>query len=108
MQHFSCRTVAELALPGLATGRLTVLALFGDADSAADLDDALRAPGPTQLVLDLSGLRRLSPAAARTLYRFAESAAEHGRMLFLAACPAEAVMSVPVIILTLSARTRTS
>jgi GAF domain-containing protein len=94
MQHFSCRTVAELALPGLATGRLTVLALFGDADSGADLDDALRAPGPTQLVLDLSGLRRLSPAAARTLYRFAESAAEHGRMLFLAACPAEAAAAL--------------
>ncbi|MEV6296621.1 GAF domain-containing protein [Streptomyces sp. NPDC051896] len=90
MQHFSCRTVAELALPGLATGRLTVLALFGDADSGADLDTVLRAPGATQLVLDLSGLRRLSPAAARALYRFAEGSAEHGRMLFLAACPADA------------------
>ncbi|MGW7524764.1 hypothetical protein [Streptomyces sp. NPDC054783] len=90
MEHFTCRTVVELAMPGLATGRLTVLALSGDADSGADLDAALRAPGLTQLILDLSGLRRLSPAAARALYRFAEGAAEHGHMLFLAACPAEA------------------
>ncbi|WP_191872998.1 GAF and ANTAR domain-containing protein [Streptomyces filipinensis] len=94
MQHFSCRTVADLAMPGLATGRLTVLALYGDADSGAELEAALRAPGPSQLVLDLSGLRRLSPAAAEALYRFAEGAVEHGRMLFLAACPADAVAAL--------------
>ncbi|MGW3202691.1 GAF domain-containing protein [Streptomyces sp. NPDC001135] len=89
MQHFSCRTVAELAMPGLASGRLTVLALCGDADSGAELDAALRAPGHTQLVLDLSGLHRLSAPAAKALDRFAEGAAEHGRRVFLAACPAE-------------------
>ncbi|MGW3168979.1 GAF and ANTAR domain-containing protein [Streptomyces sp. NPDC001153] len=94
MEHFTCRTVAELAMPGLATGRLTVLALSGDADSGAELDTALHAPGPTQLVLDLSGLHRLSPAAARALFRFAEGAAGQGRMLFLAACPAEAAAAL--------------
>ncbi|MEU6776396.1 STAS domain-containing protein [Streptomyces sp. NPDC046759] len=89
MQQFSCRTVADLAVPGLMTGRLTVLALHGDADSATELESALRAPAPSQLVLDLSGLVRLSPAAAQALCRFAEVAAAHGRMLLIASCPAE-------------------
>ncbi|MGW4561280.1 GAF domain-containing protein [Streptomyces sp. NPDC004561] len=95
MEHFTCRTVADLAVPGLVTGRLTVLALYGDADTSVALDTALCAPGPAQLVLDLGGLRRLSPAAAATLYRFTGVAATHGRRLFLAACPAcvEAVLA---------------
>ncbi|MFS4091344.1 GAF domain-containing protein [Streptomyces sp. AF1A] len=89
MEHFTCRTVADLALPGPTTGRLTILALYGDADAGSDLYSALHASGPAQLVLDLGGLHRLSPTAAETLYRFAASAAAHGRPMLLVGCPAE-------------------
>ncbi|MFC9930230.1 GAF domain-containing protein [Streptomyces sp. NPDC127190] len=83
--YFTCRTLVDLALPGLPTGRLTVLALCGDDDAGAELDAALSATGPTQLVLDLSSLRRLSPAGAALLHRFT---APPGRRLFLAGCTA--------------------
>ncbi|MGY5105338.1 hypothetical protein, partial [Streptomyces sp. 900105245] len=66
MQHFTCDTVADLAVPGLAGGRLTVLALSGVVDAASrdGLAAALAAAGPAQLVVDLSGLRLLSSAGA--------------------------------------------
>jgi anti-anti-sigma regulatory factor len=89
MEHFTCRTVADLAVPGLATGRLTVLALYGDADTGAALYSALYSPGPAQLVLDLGGLHRLSATAAETLFRFTASAAAHGRRMLLVDCPPE-------------------
>ncbi|MFG2264702.1 GAF domain-containing protein [Streptomyces sp. NPDC048720] len=92
MQQFSCETVADLAVPGLATGRLTVLALHGvaDATTSAGLAAALATPGPAQLVVDLTGLYRLEPAGAEVLYRFAEESADLGRPLRLTGCTAQA------------------
>ncbi|MEV5733810.1 ANTAR domain-containing protein [Streptomyces sp. NPDC052292] len=92
MQQFSCETVADLAVPGLATGRLTVIAVHGVADTTTGtaLASALAAPGPAQLVVDLTGLYRLEPAGAEILYRFAEEAAARGRPLRLTGCSAQA------------------
>jgi anti-anti-sigma regulatory factor len=89
MQHFSCETVADLAVPGLSGGRLTVLALHGAADAAARgrLASALAAAGPVQLVVDLSGLRLLSRAGAEVLYGVVAEGAAQGRLLRLAGCP---------------------
>ncbi|MFF9174206.1 GAF domain-containing protein [Streptomyces sp. NPDC014793] len=92
MQHFSCETVADVAVPGLATGRLTVLAVHGvaDATTGAALAAALAAPGPAQLVVDLTGLYRLEPAGAEALHRFAEESAAEGRPLRVTGCTAQA------------------
>jgi len=96
MQQFSCETVADLAVPGLATGRLTVLAVQGvaDATNSATLAAALAAPGPAQLVVDLTGLYRLEPAGAEILYRFAEESAARGRPLRLTGCTAQAAAAL--------------
>ncbi|MER6258763.1 STAS domain-containing protein [Streptomyces sp900105245] len=92
MQHFTCDTVADLAVPGLAGGRLTVLALSGVVDAASrdGLAAALAAAGSAQLVVDLSGLRLLSSAGAEVLCGAARTGAAHGRALRLAGCPAQA------------------
>ncbi|MEU1461144.1 GAF domain-containing protein [Streptomyces sp. NPDC005727] len=92
MQKFSCETVADLAVPGLATGRLTVLAVHGvaDASTSTGLAAALAAPGSAQLVVDLTGLYRLEAAGAEVLHRFAEESAARGRPLRLTGCTAQA------------------
>ncbi|MBL1109452.1 ANTAR domain-containing protein [Streptomyces sp. 5-8] len=77
-------------LPGLVTGRLTVLAVYGDTGVGTALELALAAQGETQLVVDLGSLDRLSPDAAEILLRFAAAGAARGRLLRLAACPADA------------------
>ncbi|GGW65664.1 hypothetical protein GCM10010503_48550 [Streptomyces lucensis JCM 4490] len=92
MRHFSCETVADLALPGPAGGRLTLLALHGVVDAAVrdDLTAALAVPGSAELVVDLSGLRWLSPDGAGILVGIGETGARQGRVLRLAACPPQA------------------
>ncbi|WP_225824604.1 ANTAR domain-containing protein [Streptomyces naphthomycinicus] len=76
-------------MPELAAGRLTVLAMYGDTGTGTALESALAAQGETQLVIDLGGLDRLSPAAAAILHRFAAAGAARGHFLRLAACPAD-------------------
>ncbi|MFI2760258.1 GAF domain-containing protein [Streptomyces echinatus] len=90
MPNFSCRTVLDMDLPGLVTGRLTVLAVYGDTGVGTALEFALAAQGDTQLVVDLGSLDRLSPDAAEILLRFAAVGAARGRLLRLAACTADA------------------
>ncbi|MET8581173.1 STAS domain-containing protein [Streptomyces collinus] len=92
MQQFSCETLADLAVPGPATGRLAVLALYGTTDAATGpvLAAAFAAHGSAQLVVDLSGLHRLDAACAEVLHRCAETAAAHGRPLRLVGCAPEA------------------
>ncbi|MFF5027987.1 STAS domain-containing protein [Streptomyces collinus] len=92
MQQFSCETLADLTVPGPATGRLAVLALYGATDAATGpvLAAAFAAHGSAQLVVDLSGLHRLDLACAEVLHACAEAAAAHGRPLRLVACAPEA------------------
>jgi anti-anti-sigma regulatory factor len=86
----SVRTVLNLPLDTTsAGGRLTVLSLSGvaDAETCPVLDSILPAWGHSELILDLSRMEHVSPAALELLVRHAAACAAEGRSLRLAACP---------------------